>query len=208
MFGEIAPLNHVTIIVGFTNYKSKSAHNSAFVIDDNGRVIMDYNKVHLVSILEDEIVAGEKPGVFPYQNYIAGIAICKDLDFPDYIYQYGKNKISFLCIPAWDFRVDNWLHSRMSILSGVENGFSEIRTARLGRLSISDPYGRVNAEADCSDGKEISLTGQVNMNRKETIYSQYGDWFGWFMVIISLTFLLQIIFKTRMFEKLTRRILP
>jgi len=34
----------------------------------------------------------------------------------------------------------------MAILRGVENGFSEIRTARQGRLTISDYTGKVNFE--------------------------------------------------------------
>lgn len=36
--------------------------------------------------------------------------------------------------------VDDRLHSRMAIKRGVENGFSMFRTARLGRLTISDPW--------------------------------------------------------------------
>jgi apolipoprotein N-acyltransferase len=197
ILGDVAKNNHVTIVTGYTNYKNKTAHNSALVIGESGKVIMDYNKSHLVSILEDEFVSGKKPGLFPFQHYLLGTAICKDLDFPDFTSQYGKNKITFLCIPAWDFKVDNWLHSRMSILSGVENGFSEVRTARLGRLLISDPYGRINAEADCADGKENSLIGQVSLNRKDTSYTQLGDWFGWLIVISAITFLLQMIIKTR-----------
>ena len=81
-------------------------------------------------------------------------------------------------IPAWDFTVDDWLHSRMAIMRGVENGFSEIRTARLGRLTISDCYGRVTAEAKSSKGNAAMLAGDVRIQNKHTFYARFGNWFG------------------------------
>ena len=83
----------------------------------------------------------------------------------------------------------------MAILRGVESGFSEIRTARLGRLTISDAYGRVNAEADCSGGKSTSLIGNVTINNTETLYKIYGDWFGLAITISALLFILRAIAK-------------
>jgi apolipoprotein N-acyltransferase len=126
-----------------------------------------------------------------------GTAICKDLDFPEFIKQYGKNKAVVLCVPAWDFVVDDWLHSRMAILRGIENGFSVLRTARLGRLTISDPYGRLHAEANCSNGKATTLVGEISLNRIDTFYTQYGDWFGLVIIISALSFLLLTIIKRR-----------
>jgi apolipoprotein N-acyltransferase len=173
-----AKQNHVSIVTGYTNFKNETAHNSALAIDEHGIVTLDYDKVHLVRAMEDEFVGGNKSGIFTFRNSQSGIAICKDLDFPEYIKHYGSSKVTFLCIPAWDFVADGWLHSRMAIMRGVENGFSEVRTARLGRLTISDPFGRVNAEANCSNGKATTLVGQISLYRIDTFYTQYGDWFG------------------------------
>lgn len=190
-----AKQNHVGIVTGYTNFKNETAHNSALAIDEQGNVTMDYNKTHLVSGLEDEFVPGNKLGLFIFGNSQSGTAICKDLDFPEYIKEYGRKKVVFLCIPAWDFVVDDWLHSRMAILRGVENGLSEVRTARLGRLTISDAYGRVNAEANCSNGKATKLIGQISLNRTDTFYIQHGDWFGLAIIITAITFLLLAIVK-------------
>jgi len=164
--------------------------------------MMDYDKVHLVRILEDEFAPGNKSGLFTFRNLQSGTAICKDLDFPEYISQYGRNKVVFLCIPAWDFVVDDWLHSRMAILRGVENGFSEVRTARLGRLTISDPYGRVEAEANCSNGKTTTLVGQISHYRIDTFYTQYGDWFGRMIIIAAIIFLLLSIIERKVMESM------
>jgi apolipoprotein N-acyltransferase len=189
--------NHISIITGYTNFKNETAHNSALAIDEQGKIIMDYNKTHLVTVLEDEFVPGNKLGLFTFRNFQAGAAICKDLDFPEYIKQYGRNKVVFLCIPAWDFVVDDWLHSRMAILRGVENGFSEVRTARLGRLTISDAYGRLNAEANCSNGKSTNLVGQIALARIDTFYTQHEDWFGLLMIITTISFILLITIKSK-----------
>jgi apolipoprotein N-acyltransferase len=189
ILSNAAKQNHVTIVAGYTNYKSENLRNSALVIDAAGNVHIDYDKSHLVKGLEDQFTPGSEIGLFKFENVNAGVAICKDLDFPQYIRQYGTSQVNVLCVPAWDFIKDDWLHSRMAILRGVESGFSEIRAARLGRLTISDSYGKVNAEADCSSGKLTSLMGSVSVNNIETPYRIYGDWFGLVIAISALLFI-------------------
>ncbi len=193
MLSNAARTNHVFIVTGYTNLIDKKDRNSALVIDDNGNVLSNYNKRHLVKGFEDRFTSGNKIGFFTFDNDPAGVAICKDLDYPRYINQYGKNKIEVLCVPAWDFVVDDWLHSRMAILRGVENGFSEIRTARLGRLTISDPYGRVLAEASSSDGKAVRLIGKVPLVKLNTFYNEHREWFGYLMILATVFFLFTII---------------
>jgi apolipoprotein N-acyltransferase len=184
-----AKQNDVSIVVGYTNLKSKKDRNSSLVIDKTGNLLINYNKVHLVKVLEDRFTPGNQMGLFIIDNFQAGTAICKDLDFPKFIKNYGESNTALLCVPAWDFIVDDWLHSRMAILRGVENGFSIIRTARQGRLTISDSYGKVVTEANCSNGQETSLLGQVSLTRTKTFYTQYGEWFGLIIISASILFI-------------------
>lgn len=189
ILSNAAKQNHVFIITGYTNFRNDPERNSALVINAEGNPIADYNKVHLVKGLERQFTPGSEPGLFTLNEAQEGIAICKDLDFPDYIKRYGKGNVSFLCIPAWDFVKDDWLHSRMAILRGVENGFSEIRTARLGRLTISDCYGRVTSEANSSNGRRTALTGKVSLQKRNTVYTRFGDWFGMINLIAAAVFI-------------------
>jgi len=145
--------------------------------------------------LESQFTPGSEIGLFKFCGMPAGTAICKDLDFPDYIKKYGTNKVNFICIPAWDFVVDDWLHSRMAILRGVENGFSEIRVARLGRLTISDYYGRVTSEANCSNGQATALVGKVSTVKKNTFYDRFGSWFEIIIAAAAVYFLLIMTIK-------------
>jgi apolipoprotein N-acyltransferase len=159
------------------------------VINADGALLTGYNKAHLVTGLESQFTPGNKIGLFQFSNLPAGVAICKDLDFPAYIRQYGEKSVHFLFVPAWDFVVDDWLHSRMAVLRAVENGCSEIRSARQGRLTISDFTGKVNFEASSSEGHAATLTGDVSLEKRNTLYSRFGDWFGFLNLIMAVFFL-------------------
>lgn len=197
IFCNTAKKNKISIIIGYTNYKNEKEHNSAFVINQEGEVIADYNKVHLVTGLERQFTPGNQIGLFKLHGVQAGIAICKDLDFPDFIKKYGSSKVGILFIPAWDFEVDDWLHSRMAIIRGVENGFSEIRAARQGRLTISDCFGRITNESSCSTGRFASLIGEASLQNITTVYSRWGDWFGILNLIAALGFIFSGLIKRK-----------
>lgn len=188
ILADVAAKKHIFIITGYTNFKGELERNSAMVINDEGKLITDYNKVHLVTGLEKQFTPGKDIATFNYQGMQAGVAVCKDLDFQHYINRYGAAKAGFVFVPAWDFIVDDWLHCRMALLRGVENGFSEVRSARLGRLTISDYYGRVNYEASCANGKTTTLVGDVSMEHIDTFYSRFGDWLGYVVVLAGIGF--------------------
>lgn len=187
----------VMIVSGFTDLRNDPERNAALVFTDDGILASEYRKVHLVTGLERQFKPGSEIGLFKFKGRHAGTAICKDLDFQDYIIKYGKNQTDILFIPAWDFEVDAWLHSRMAILRGVENGFSEVRTARQGSLTISDCYGRVKYETSCARGQSASLIGDVSIQKRNTIYSQFGEWFGILNLIGAIFFIFRATFNPR-----------
>ena len=193
MLGSTSKHNHVYVIVGYTNFRNKQELNSALIINNEGKVVADYNKVHLVLGLENRFTPGKEVGLFKMQDLQLGISICKDLDFPVYIKKYGICGANILTIPAWDFGIDDWLHSRMSILRGVENGFSEIRTAREGRLTISDCFGRVNYESSCSNRQKSTLIGNASLLKINTFYTRFGDWFGIVVLITAFCFVIVLL---------------
>lgn len=176
LLARTARENKVAIVFGFTNMMGDTSRNSAMAISSSGDFIDQYNKVHLVKGLEDRFLPGNTPCLFIHNNRTAGLAICKDMDFPLYIQQY--HNIGFMTVPAWDFSVDSWYHARMAILRGVENGYSVIRAARQGRLTISDCYGRLSTEVDCSKGNPAKIIGDISLHQEKTWFARWGDWFG------------------------------
>jgi apolipoprotein N-acyltransferase len=101
------------------------------------------------------------------------------MDFPRLSREYALSGANLLLIPAWDFDLDRWAHSRMAILRGVENGFAIARAARNGLLTLSDNRGRILAERATIPGQFVSLNGRINVVREETFYTRTGDWFAW-----------------------------
>jgi apolipoprotein N-acyltransferase len=89
-------------------------------------------------------------------------------------------------VPAWDFDVDGWLHGRMAVLRGVEGGFAIARSAKQGRLTLSDNRGRIVAE-QASDATPFStIVAGARVAHEDTIYARFGDWFAWFNVAILI----------------------
>jgi apolipoprotein N-acyltransferase len=188
MLKEIATTQHVSIVIGYTCDHQDRKTNNCMVISAAGEILSDYEKVNL---FEGEVYEGFVPGknisLFNLDNLSSGAAICKDMDFQQYMRKYGK-QAKILYVPAWDFIKDDWLHSRMAILRGVENGYGIIRNAMEGRLTISDDRGRVLHETSCSNGLAASLIGTLPVRDTRTFYSIAGDWFSIICVAVALWF--------------------
>jgi apolipoprotein N-acyltransferase len=100
------------------------------------------------------------------------------MDFHDIGHAYAARDAQLLLVPAWDFGIDGWLHSRMAIMRGVESGFAIARAARSGRLTLSDDRGRVVAEASSAQ-HDAELVGDLPLHDTHTLYARWGDWFAW-----------------------------
>jgi apolipoprotein N-acyltransferase len=178
-FAHLAADRRIQIILGGTKQKQGYYLNNTWVISDDGGFLADYQKVNL---FEGEVLDGCKPGnkisIFRNDTLNEGVAICKDMDFQQFILGYSKRAPAVLYVPAWDFVQDGWMHSRIAILRSVEGGFSLIRNARQGRLTCSDWRGMVVAESNSESGAETLLVGELSADAHPTIYARAGDWFG------------------------------
>lgn len=193
-FRRLAINRNIRIIVGVTKQKTGYYFNNTWVISDQGKLIADYQKVNL---FEGEVLDGCRPGnkieIFREDSLNEGVAICKDLDFQQYILNYSRKNPAVLYVPAWDFIKDGWLHSRMAIMRSVEGGFAMARNARLGRLTINNWRGEIIAEANSESGAHTSLMGTLTLSNHPTIYSKTGDWFGLSNLLIGIGLIIFIV---------------
>ena len=183
---NVARRDRVTIVAGFNAVGEGAPRNEAVVFGPDGRVVLRYDKVHLVPGLEAGYVAGHALGMVPDSAVAAGVAICKDLDFVPLGRAYAQAGTALLLVPAWDFGLDGWLHSRMAILRSVEGGFALARVASDGRLTVSDPRGRVVAERASDAAPEVLLAAAVPVGGAGTFYSRTGDWFAWLCLAVAV----------------------
>ena len=156
-----------------------------------------YNKQHLLPGFEDQYRPGDMfVSVAAPAN--SALAVCKDMDFPALGRANADRGAHLLLVPAWDFELDGWLHSRMAILRGVESGFALARAARDGRLTLSDDRGRVLAEANSAYIDDAaSVVGTLPVRDTQTLYARWGDWFAWIVVAVFAGCLVLAAMRTR-----------
>jgi apolipoprotein N-acyltransferase len=113
-----------------------------------------------------------------------GVAICKDMDFTPLSRDYGGAGVGLMLVPAWDFGEDRWFHGHMAVMRGVESGFSVVRSAKRGYLTVSDNRGRVLAEASSGSAPFATLLADVPAAHDTTLYLMLGDWFA--LLVLAL----------------------
>lgn len=144
-----------------------------------------YDKQHLVPGWEGEFRPGSSLLRVQVAGQPLGVAVCRDMDFPDLSRAYSRAGIAAMVVPAWDFDRDAWMHARMAVMRGVEGGFSVLRSARRGLMSVSDPYGRVIAEGRSAPGPGAQLLVQAPMgNGQPTPYARWGNVLGWLCLVV------------------------
>jgi apolipoprotein N-acyltransferase len=166
----------VAIITGIVVDEGDKITNRALIVEPNSSPQW-YNKRYLIPGLESRITAGSKP--FISKNGL-GVAICKDMHFPTLGRDYSFGNASLILVPAYDFKIDAWMMSRVTALRGVEIGIPVARTARNGFSTLSDPYGRFIGEANSKSSFTALSANMPNSIQHRTLYSRFGDVFGWF----------------------------
>jgi apolipoprotein N-acyltransferase len=184
LFQTAATANNVDILVGIDHRQSNDYLNEARLYHAEVGPVTTYVKHHLVPGFESRDRRGSEFSVLTTRPFVQGLAICKDMDFPPLSRHYGRLGVALLLVPAWDFDTDRWLHGRMAVLRGVEDGFTIARSAKEGLLTISDNRGRILAEKRSDVGAFSSLVVMVPVYRTATIYSRFGDWFAWINIAL------------------------
>jgi apolipoprotein N-acyltransferase len=184
---RLATDHHVDIIAGLILKQGDTLRNTAIDFPADGGRPVEYYKHHLIPGLESDFTPGTRPAFVPNSGTRWGIAICFDLDLPDLVRDYRRSGATTLFVPAWDFNRDGWLHGRMAVTRGVENGLTVARAARNGDLVVSDPHGRIRAEAESASAPFVSVVTALPTRATTTVYTKYGNWFAWACVLLLLS---------------------
>jgi apolipoprotein N-acyltransferase len=187
-----AQANGVIVVAGLNEIKQTPRRNLALVFSPDGSELAQYDKVHYIPVVEAGYRMGVKPSYFPVSGVQCAVAICKDMDFAEWLRRYAQGGARFLFVPAWDFVRDARLHDRMAVMRGVEGGFALVRSAQQGLLTVSDHCGRMLAEVSTSSGPEALLVADVRPGPGPTFYSAAGNWLGWVCLALLVASLIAI----------------
>ena len=202
---RIATQRDFDVVVGILLTEGEDAGvNQAIDLPANGAPVR-YEKHHLIPGLESDLTPGEGTATIPGSDGRWGLAICFDLDFPQLLRDNRDIGVTAMFVPGWDFDTDAWLHSRKAVLGGVEYGLSLVRSARNGALTVSDPMGRVTAEARSADGPAVIVSTDLPAATAPTVYAQIGDLFAWACLAFLVFLALSAMTRTRHADRARRR---
>lgn len=190
LFENLAINNQIKLIIGAKELKDNKKYNVAFIVWSANKMFHQYYKQHMLPRSEYDFVTGNQIVMLPLKNGFAGFAICKDMDFIKPALEYSQRGVGILFVPALDFVVDGWLHAKMAMMRGIEGGYTVVRAAQWGLLTVSDSAGRILAQAKTSNAQPVSLVATVPIYSGQTFYSRYGNWF---IGLIGLIFILVLV---------------
>jgi apolipoprotein N-acyltransferase len=178
IFQQLANRTGATIVVGEVHVSGVAKYNQARIYQPHAEVL-SYDKEHMLPPFESPLTPGTTLVTLPRQQETWGVAICKDMDFAGPARRYGKEDVGLILVPAWDFKRDRTWHGHIAVMRGVEDGFSMVRTAKNGFLTVSDDRGRVLAETRSDAAPFATLLASVPAVHSATLYLLLGDWFAW-----------------------------
>ena len=166
--------------------------NSAALVIPRRGITEQYDKRHLVPFSEyfplpllkrydfgqSNFTPGDRPGVMTDLEIPFGVLICFESIFPGPSRELAALGARYLV----NITNDQWFgdsaapqqHFRMNILRCIENRMGMVRAANTGISGIIDPYGFVHERTETF--VPSTFVGTVELGRKLTVYTRFGDW--------------------------------
>jgi apolipoprotein N-acyltransferase len=196
VFQPVADETGAVLVVGTGRIGAAGRHNEARIYAPQAPV-RSYDKEHLLEPWEtSHFTPGTSRTLFPAPGRAAGqtwaVAICMDLDFTNPARADGQAGAALMLTPASDFRVDRFYHGHIAVMRAVEDGFSLVRAARHGFLTVADNRGRIVAEIGSGAAPFATLLATVPAGRSATPFLYLGDWFGWCAIALLALVLRQL----------------
>jgi apolipoprotein N-acyltransferase len=192
---QIAQSSHAYFLFGAVGRTKKGAPlNSALMIDPEGRVLDQYDKIKLVPFGEfvpdvfswvnkvtkeaGDFQAGTRVVVFPNR---AGAFICYESAFPDLVRQFAHDGAEVFVNLSNDgyfgTSAAHEQHLELVRMRAAENARWIVRATNDGITAVVNPAGKVTERLN--PFAELSATMHYGTSSEQTPYTRHGDWFAW-----------------------------
>ncbi len=197
--------------------------NSAVVLDPSGRLILAYDKIHLVPFGEyvpwwafpslvgkitfeaGDFAPGTEYKVAQTPQGGIGVFICYESIFPQLVRKLVNRGAGVLV----NISDDGWFgsssagsqHFEMARLRAIENHRYLLRATNDGITAIIDPRGEV--VQSLPRGRETVLAGNFEYLTTETFYTKHGDVFAWLCVAVAGILSIVILLRTQKQEAIS-----
>jgi apolipoprotein N-acyltransferase len=191
-FQDIAKESKITLVIGTSLQRA----NVAIIIDPDGSISGRYTKTHLIPFEGFEKGDGQ-PVIVSIDGTNTGVMICHDDNYTDLSRRYGREKVTLMAVPTFDWAQVKNEHLQSSISRAIESKYAIIRACQNGISAIISPKGEILKKKDhFKEGPGI-ITAEVPLYSGVTIFSRFGHW----PVPLSLIFLLAFILSEMKLKK-------
>ena len=162
-----ARTNKIAVIGSFRKQGNPLPENTAVVINNEGRILTTYSKMHLFSPGNEHkgFSPGSGLGIFTLGPLSCGVAICYDLRFPDLFRIYAQKGVQVVFVPAaWpQKRIKHWelfitaraAENQMYVAGVNTTGVTPVDTYS-GSSMTGDPHGTIISRAN--DTEQLVFT--------------------------------------------------
>lgn len=177
-------------------------YNTAVLLDERGRVVGTYDKVHRLIFGEyipfgdlfpvfyewipaaSNFAGGTEVKAFDWAGTRIGVFICYEDILPAFSTQLAARAPELLVNltnDAWFGRTaEPYLHLQLARMRSVETRRTLVRSTNTGVSAVVDPVGRLVAQTDLDTPER--LVRDVPLMTERTIYSRIGDLFAQLML--------------------------
>lgn len=171
VISELALDNAVNVVAGSipNTIGDTGVYNTAFVVNNQGRLVHEYSKMHLVPMLNEPeyLASGNKPvEIFKINNEKCGLVICYDLRFPEIFRDLSLSGAKIIFVVAeWPIeRTEHWvtllkaraIENQCYIVASNTVGSQSNGTTFAGRSMTINPFGEILADANTNNNEIIT----------------------------------------------------
>ncbi|MDW8215165.1 MAG: nitrilase-related carbon-nitrogen hydrolase [Roseiflexaceae bacterium] len=185
--GSLAREMNAYIVVDMVWRTSEGMYDAAVMFGPDG---VEAGRRAKINVTDEEKTFGFMPGPHdfsvietPYGS--VGLGVCWDRHLTWIVRELARAGAQIVLMPVDDdFSGNRWfppLHASDSVFRAVENRVSFGTGATSGVAMVIDPYGRITAESGVN--RRSVVTGETFVVSEQTLYTRFGDWFGWLVVL-------------------------
>lgn len=182
---ELARKNKIAIVGSYLELDiDGSVYNTAFFIDDQGKILGSYRKMHLFDQEKKFVKEGNELTNIVYRDIHFGILICFDIEFPEPARALSLSGMEVLLVCSANMDPYGLFHRVFSVSRAIENHTFVAYCNRTGENSsyrfigescIVSPTGEIMGELNINEGLLVRELELHDIIKSKKVYNYLKD---------------------------------
>ncbi len=181
---------HAYIVADTVWHTPTGMYDAALMVSPQGQEVGRRAKIN---ITPGERAAGFAPGPKTYPVFATpygrvGLAVCWDRHRPNIVRELARHGAQIVLMPVDDDFDGNPrfppFHASDGVFRAAENHVAVGLGTTNGLSLVVDPFGRITAQGPIN-ARSVNL-GTAFVTTGQTLYTRWGDWFGWTLVLLLI----------------------